>query len=89
MKSFLIFINNSNITRMKNKFLLPVIDDDYQYSYLQPAISRAVNKNTAATVTTADANNTSQVDDSSGTGQYGGFKSQVAWGGHLVHHWWL
>ncbi len=41
-------------------------------------------KNTAATVTTADANNTSQVDDSSGTGQYGGFKSQVAWGGHLV-----
>lgn len=45
---------------------------------------QAGDQNTANTDTTVSTNTNQQGYDSSGNGQYGGFKSQVAWGGHLV-----
>ncbi len=68
---------------MKNKFLLPVITMTSMFLFAA-CNQQSSNQNAAATDTTAAANTTSQAYDSSGNGQYGGFTSQVAWGGHLV-----
>jgi len=68
---------------MKNKFLFVLITTT-SFLFSASCNQHTSNENTSST-DTVSTNTTSQLPDSSaGTDQYGGFKSQVQWGAHLV-----
>lgn len=67
---------------MKNIFLFPILVISSFFLFVSCNSNADQNRSTTDTVS---ANSSSQmVDSSRGTDQYGGFKSQVEWGGHLV-----
>ena len=69
---------------MKNRHLFPLIAITFLF-VLASCDEQGTEPNTASNDTTVAQTSTPQLRDSSGNaGDYGGFKSQVAWGGHLV-----
>lgn len=69
---------------MKNRHFFPLIAIISLFVFAS-CNQQGAEQNTTSNDTTVEESPASQVHDSSGNaGRYGGFKSEVAWGGHLV-----